>query len=39
MKWKNHYKRSTGFVEKWERDSMAPICETFAIDVNVDLDR
>lgn len=39
MKWKNHNKRSTGFVEKWERDSMAPICETFAIDVNVDLDR
>uniref|UniRef100_A0A9I9E9T7 Uncharacterized protein n=1 Tax=Cucumis melo TaxID=3656 RepID=A0A9I9E9T7_CUCME len=39
MKWKNHNKRSTRFVEKWERYSMTPICETFAIDINVDLDR
>uniref|UniRef100_A0A9I9EHV5 Uncharacterized protein n=1 Tax=Cucumis melo TaxID=3656 RepID=A0A9I9EHV5_CUCME len=39
MKRKNHNKRSTGFVEKWERDSMAPICETFTIDINVNLDR
>uniref|UniRef100_A0A9I9E5Y6 Uncharacterized protein n=1 Tax=Cucumis melo TaxID=3656 RepID=A0A9I9E5Y6_CUCME len=39
MKWKNHNKRSIGFVEELERDFMASICETFAIDVNVDLDR